>query len=95
MLEISNDRVSKNLPITHRIAEHQEQYLTLPANIQDNVVAYSFKLKFKDLLKVIFKRRIYFYQVTFKQPMQPIHVNVDEKNFEEYHEHALNEFNKD
>lgn len=91
MLEIDNKKVSKNLPITHRIAEDQPEYITLPANIEKGVIAYSFKLKFRDILRLIFKRRIYFYQVTFGGQMQPIHANASEKNFEEYRQYAVDE----
>ena len=91
MLEIDNKKVSKNLPITHMIAEHQEEYITLPANINSGIVAFAFKLKLKDIIKVILKRRVYVSLVTFKQPMQPIHINVSEKDFELNHKHTIDE----
>lgn len=91
MLEIDGKQVTKNLPITHRIAEHQEEYITLPANIDKGVIAYAFKLKFKDILRLLFKKRIYFYQVTFGRQLQPIHANANEKDFEECRQYTVDE----
>lgn len=92
MLEIDDKKVTKNLPITVRIAENQDEYLTLPANSQDGVVSFAFKLKFKDILKAIFKRRIFIYVLTFKQRLQPIHVSVDEKDFEKQQQSAIEDY---
>ena len=92
MLKIDNKRVTKNLPITKMIGEDQKEYLTLPANMEKGIVSYAFKLKWRDVLKVIFKRRIYFYQVRFGKGLQPIHANVSRKNFEEYRQYAVNDF---
>lgn len=92
MLEIDDKKVTKNIPITHRIAEDQEEYLTLPANVESGVVSFAFKLKLKDILKVIFKRRVFIYILTFNQPLQPIHVNVDRKEFEEAQRYAVQDY---
>ena len=94
MLYIDNDKVTKNIPITNRIAEDQEEYLTLPANIDSGIVSYAFKLTWKDVFKLIFKRRIYFYQITFGQSLQPIHANVDENEFEEFHKDTVETFGR-
>ena len=85
MLKIDGKRVTKNLPITHRIAEHQEEYITLPANVDNGVVAFAFKLSFKEKIIALFKGRVFIYTLTFGKPLQPIHVNVSEKDFERSH----------
>ena len=92
MLKIDNQKVTKNLPITHRIAEKQEEYLTLPANVDSGVVSFAFKLTFKDSIKALFKRRIFIYTLTFNKPLQPIHVSVDEKDFEQQQQYALKDY---
>ena len=92
MLKMDGNRVTKNLPITHRIAEHQEEYLTLPANVNKNgIMCFAFKVSFKELIKIIFQRRIYIQTLTFGKPLQPIHVNVDAKDFEENNQWTIEE----
>ena len=92
MLKIDDQKVTKNLPITHRIAEQQEEYLTLPSNIDSGVVSFAFKLTLKDIIKALFKRRIFIYILTFNKPLQPIHVSVDEKDFEQQQQYAIKDY---
>jgi len=92
MLKMDFKRVTKNLSITHRIAENQDEYLTLPANINKNgIVCFAFKITFKELLKIVFQRRIYIQTLTFGKPLQPIHVNVDAKDFEDNRKWTIDE----
>ena len=92
MLKIDDQKVTKNLPITHRIAEKQEAYLTLPANVDSGVVSFAFKLTLKEAIKALFKRRIFIYTLTFNKPLQPIHVSIDEKDFEQQQRYAIEEY---
>ena len=93
MLKMDFGKVTKNLPITHKIAEHQDEYLTLPANVHEKgIVCFAFKLRFRDLIKVILKRRVYVQTLTFGKPLQPIHVNIDDKDFEQNREYTIEEF---
>ena len=91
MLKFDSKKVSKHLPVTHRIAEHQEEYITLPANIQKGIVAFSFRLSFLERLKCLAKGKIFVSLVTFNSPMQPIHINVSEKDFELNHKYTVDE----
>lgn len=89
MLKIEEHNISKNVKVNQRIAEHQDEYLTLHANIDYGVVSFACKLRFRDLLKVIFNRKIYISILTFGQSLQPISVNVDEKDFEDNREYNI------
>lgn len=92
VLQLDKKMVTKNLPITHKIAEHQDEYITLPANIHPKgIVCFAFKLNFKDLIKLIFNRKIYIQLLTFGNPMQPIHINVDENQFELNRQYTIDE----
>ncbi len=62
-----------------KIAEHQEEFQTLPAyhNQLDGSLIYCFELSDTELKEVQESKRIYFKQITQGQPMQPINVATD------------------
>lgn len=61
-----------------RIAEDQPEYITLPAfwNKQEGSLTYCFELSDAEIEQLKESKRIFFKQLTFGQPMQPIHPSV-------------------
>jgi len=61
------------------IAKDQDEYLTLPARILQNreqEVVSCWKLSWRELLNLIFTRRIWLSCWTFGNPLQPIRMEV-------------------
>lgn len=62
--------------------EGQKEYLPLPAlRFDDGTVVMCWKLSWKELLKVVFRRKIWVSLLTFNKPLQPISVSVDHEDF--------------
>jgi hypothetical protein len=61
-----------------KIAEHQDEYLTLPAhyNKEKGVVTSCWKMSFKERLRVLLNGRVFLQNLTFGQPLQPIKMSV-------------------
>ena len=56
----------------------QKEYQPLPALVfEDGEVLTCWKLSWKELLKVVFSRKIWVAQLTFNYPMQPQFVTTD------------------
>lgn len=63
--------------MTVKIAEHQEQYETLPAHVTpDGVVITCFELDEEELAQVVDNGKIYISIHTFGEPLQPIGMSV-------------------
>lgn len=77
------DFVTPKLPITHRVAEDQEEYQTLPCNIENGVVSFSFDVTEEDIKKIIENKKILVSLITFNHPIQPIRVSADPQTFED------------
>jgi hypothetical protein len=80
---ILEDGITPGLPITHRIAENQEEYQTLPAHAGDGMVAFAFELDEEDLEQIKKNGKVYVALMTGGDPMQPIRVEVNPEVFEE------------
>ena len=64
-------------------AKDQPEYLPLPAHVDEQgVVSTCWKLTFCERLKILFLGRIWFQQMTFKEPLQPQRPSVDRPNKE-------------
>lgn len=62
--------------------EGQKEYLPLPAlRFDDGTVVMCWKLSWKELFKVMFRRKIWVSLLTFNHPLQPISVSVDHEDF--------------
>jgi hypothetical protein len=62
---------------TTNIAEHQDEYNTLPATIlSDGTVITRWRLSLKERLTVLFKGDIFLSVWTFRQPLQPVLLDV-------------------
>lgn len=59
-----------------RIAEHQPEYQTLPAKIENGSAMFAFKLDEEELKEVAKTGVIYWKQFTQGQPMQPVGMSV-------------------
>lgn len=60
--------------------ENQPQYKPLPAlSFEDGTVVTCWKLSWKEVLKVLFTRKIWHSMLTFNNPLQPILLTVDKK----------------
>lgn len=61
-----------------RIAEDQEEYNTLPAfwNQKEGSLTYCFELSEAEIEHIKETKKVYFKQLTFGQPMQPINPSV-------------------
>lgn len=58
----------------------QPEYEPLPALVfQDGEVMTCWKFSWKELLKVLFTRKIYLSVQTFRQPLQPVFVTVSKE----------------
>lgn len=82
-MNIVTNEITKNLKANVEIAKNQEEYLTLPANIEKGVVAYAFELSKEDIKKIKRNKRIYLMSITFGKSMQPMNISVDPDDFEE------------
>ena len=82
-LKIASDKVTDTQEITVVVAEDQDQYLTLPANYKDGLMAFAFELTEADIEKIQKNKRIYISLMTFGGKMNPINVAVDPKDFDE------------
>ena len=62
--------------------EGQKEYMPLPAlRFDDGTVVMCWKLSWKELFKVVFRRKIWVSLLTFNKPLQPISVSVDHEDF--------------
>lgn len=62
-----------------KIAEHQEEYETLPAIVTgDGVVISRWRLSFRERLVAMINGDIYLHQSTYGQTVQPVYMEVDE-----------------
>ncbi len=61
-----------------KIAENQPEYQTVPAywNGKEGSLVYCFELSQAEIDQIKEQKCIYFKQLTFGQPMQPIHPSV-------------------
>ena len=58
----------------------QKEYEPLPALVfQDGEVMTCWKLSLKELLKVVFTRKIYLSVQTFRKPLQPLYMTVSKE----------------
>ena len=58
----------------------QPEYKPLPALVfQDGEVVTCWKLSWKELLKVVFTRKIYLSVQTFHRPLQPLYMTVNKE----------------
>jgi hypothetical protein len=61
-------------------AKDQPEYMPLPALVfQDGEVMTCWKLSWKELLKVVFTRKIYLSVQTFRRPLQPLYMTVSKE----------------
>lgn len=62
-------------------AKGQEEYTTLPgfADTANGCAITCYKMSFRDLLKVIFTRKIYLNLLTFNGPLTPQQLTVNKK----------------
>ena len=63
-------------------AKNQEEYNTLPAfaDRKNGVVTTCYKLSLKDLIKIIFTRKIWLSLLTFNKPLTPQLLSVNKKD---------------
>ena len=63
-------------------AKNQEEYKTLPAfaDTKNGVVTTCYKLSLKDLIKIIFTRKIWLSLLTFNKPLTPQLLSVNKKD---------------
>lgn len=64
-----------------RIAEHQEEYETLPAyhNKQEGSVTFCFKLTEDEVNRMYATGEIWFKQLTFNKPMNPVALSTNKE----------------
>lgn len=76
-----------------KIAEHQDQYNTLPAffNIKEGSVIACFELSDEELKAVNETKRIYYKQLTFGKPMNPMLMSTNFDELQTLTEKDLNE----
>jgi len=57
-----------------RIAEHQDEFVTLPArfNVKDGTMTFCFELSDDEINRIRATREIWFSVLTYGQPLQPI-----------------------
>ena len=62
-----------------RIAEHQDEYETLPAyhNPEEGSVTFCFQLNKEELDEIAKTGKIYFKQLTFNKSLQPINMSTE------------------
>lgn len=66
-----------------KIAEHQEEYETLPAIVtSDGYVISRWRLSWRERLVVLFEGNIYLSCLTFGRPVQPVILEVDSPKFD-------------
>lgn len=60
-------------------AKNQPEYLPLPVHLDftTGIVTSCWKLSWKDLIRLIFTRRVWFQQYTFNHPLQPQRPRTD------------------
>lgn len=59
-------------------AKDQKEYQPLPAlKFEDGEVLTCWKLSWKELLRVVFTRKIWVAQLSFNQPLQPQFITTD------------------
>lgn len=65
-----------------RIAEHQEEYQTLPAyyNQQEGSMLFCFELSEDEMNRIKATGEIWFKMLTFGQPMQPICLSTNKED---------------
>lgn len=68
--------------VTHRIAEEQPEYETLPAhyNPQEQSLTFCFGLNKEEIEEIVKTGKIWIKQITFNQPMQPICLSTQKAN---------------
>ena len=58
-------------------AENQPEYIPLPVHKDsEGIVTSCWKFSFMERLKVLFGARLYWHQLTFNTPLQPVRPNV-------------------
>lgn len=64
------------------IAEHQDKYKSLPAfyNSEEHTVSICYKLYFRELIKILFSRKIWMRITTFNKAIQPQLLSVSKKD---------------
>ena len=61
-----------------QFAEHQEEYITLPAHRDDKVKCTTcWKLTWRERFQVLFKGKFFLQILTFNKPLQPLKMQVD------------------
>jgi len=61
-----------------QIAEKQDEYVTLPANVlDDGTVTICWKLTWKERFKLLFTGKLWHMILTFNRPLQPILLTTD------------------
>ena len=60
---------------TIKIAETQDEYITLPAHIEkggNGTVTTCWRASIRDRIRILFKGRVYLQLLTFNRPLQPL-----------------------
>lgn len=80
-MKISNN-ITKKLPVTNLVAKNQDEYYTVPANLNFGTTAFAYDLTEEDIEKIVKNKKIYIMLLSGSGGMQPINVQVDPDEFE-------------
>ncbi len=62
-------------------AKDQKEYMPLPAlKFEDGAVITCWKLSWKELLKLLFTRKVWVTMLTFNKPLQPLLVTINKSD---------------
>lgn len=59
----------------------QKEYLPLPAlKLEDGTVVSCWKLSWKEVIKLLFTRKVWLAMLTFNEPLQPTFLTINKKD---------------
>lgn len=62
-------------------AKDQKEYMPLPAlKFEDGAVITCWKLSWKEILKLLFTRKVWVTMLTFNKPLQPLLVTINKSD---------------
>lgn len=79
------EQITDDLKANVKYAEHQDEYLTLPAHVFPNgVVVCSLELTDEDIEEIVKNKKVYLSMLTFNKPLQPFFVTGQQETFKEH-----------
>lgn len=93
MPKLIKGKITDNLETNVVIAEHQDEYNSLPAHVTyTGVVAFAYELSDEEIEQIKKTKRVYVSMLTFGNPLQPHYLTTNPELLDKNVKHYDNEY---